>query len=182
MSNLQVIQNIQGWFDVRIYNERVPRENWKLKGDDDQIAFAATFDAASPEARKFAAHGKPYTDNNGNHRVRVTFKIGGRCRWYDENAQAVPRPCNADLDGKKFEVSIQYNELAADPSNPKAPRGYWVNAIQFREADTNPFTAMAGAAAPVVPPQPQPQPQQPADTIPPMFADDPAAAGIDLPY
>lgn len=182
MSNLQVIQNIQGWFDVRIYNERVPRENWKLKGDDDQIAFAATFDAASPEARKFAAHGKPYTDNNGNQRVRVTFKIGGRCRWYDENAQAVPRPCNADLDGKKFEVSIQYNELAADPANPKAPRGYWVNAIQFREADTNPFTAMAGAAAPVVPPQPQPQPQQPADTIPPMFADDPAAAGIDLPY
>ena len=178
MSNLQVIQNIIGWFDVRIYNERVSRENWKLKGDDDQIAFTATFDAASPEARQFAAHGKPYTDNNGNQRVRVTFKIGGRCRWYDEAAQAVQRPCNADLDGKKFEVSIQYNELAADPSKPKAPRGYWVNAIQFREADANPFTAMDGGA--VVPPQSQPQ--QHAETIPPMFADDPAAAGEPLPY
>lgn len=184
MSNLQVIQNIIGWFDVRIYNERVPRENWKLKGDDDQIAFATTFAADSPEARQFAAHGKTYADTGGNQRVRVTFKIGGRCRWYDENAQSVQRPCNADLDGKKFEVSIQYNELAADPANPKAPRGYWVNAIQFREADTNPFTAMAGAAAPVMPPQPQPQqqPQQPADTIPSMFADDPAAAGEPLPF
>lgn len=181
MANLQVIKEIQGWFDVRIYNERIPRENWKLKGDDDQIAFTATFDAASPEARQFAAHGKPYADGNGNQRVRVTFKIGGRCRWYDENAQAVQRPCNADLDGKRFEVSIQYNELDADAANPKSPRGYWVNAIQFREADTNPFTAMTGAA-PVMPPQPQPQPKQPADTIPPMFANDPAAAGEPLPF
>lgn len=180
MANLQVIQNITGWFDVKVYNDRQPRENWKLKGDDDNIAFTATFDAASPEARQFAAHGKLYSDNNGNQRVRVAFKIGGRCRWYNEAAQAVPRPCNADLDGKKFEVSIQYNELAADPANLKAPRGYWVNAIQFREADTNPFTAMGGAAAPVMPPQPQPNQQ--ADAIPPMFADDPAAAGEPLPY
>lgn len=179
MANLQVIKEITGWFDVRIYNERITRENWKIKGDDDQIAFTAIFDAASPEALQFAAHGKPYTDNAGNNRVRVTFKIGGRCRWYDEQAQPCAKPTNADLDGKKFEVSIQYNELAGDPKNPKAPRGYWVNAIQFREADTNPFTAMAGAAAPVIPPQPQPQ--QP-DTIPPMFSDDPAVAAVDLPY
>lgn len=174
MANLQVIKEITGWFDVKIYNERVPRENWKLKSDDDNIAFTATFDAASPEARQFAAHGKPYIDNAGNNRVRVTFKIGGRCRWYDEAAQPCAKPTNANLDGKKFEVSIQYNELVTDPANPKAPRGYWVNAIQFREADTNPFTAMGGASAPVITSQPQqlqPQPQ----TIPPMFEDDPAA-------
>ena len=182
MSNLQVIKEISGWFDVRIYNERVPRENWKLKGDDDQIAFTATFAADSPEARQFAAHGKPYTDGNGNQRIRVTFKISVRCRWYDEQAQPCAKPTNADLDGKKFEVSIQYNELAGDPNNPKAPRGYWVNAIQFREADTNPFTAMAGAAAPVMPPQPAAAQQPQPDTIPPMFADDPAAAGEPLPF
>lgn len=182
MSNLQVIQNITGWFDVRIYNERIPRENWKLKGDDDQIAFTTTFEAGSTEDLRFAVHGKPYTDSNGNKRVRVKFKIGSSCRWYNEQAQPVPKPANADLDGKRYEVSIQYNELESDPNNPKKPCGYWVNAIQFREADTNPFTAMAGAAAPVMPPQPQPQPQPQPDTIPPMFADDPAAAGIDLPY
>jgi len=170
MGNLQVIKEITGWFDVRIYNERVSRENWKIKGDDDQIAFTATFDAASKEAAQFAAHGRPYTDGNGNQRVRVTFKIGGRCRWFDEAAQAVPRPGNAYLDGKRFEASIQYNEIAADPNNPKAPRGYWVDAIQFREAVTNPFTAMTGVDAPVVPPKPQPP--KPNGDMPPMFGDD----------
>lgn len=152
MANLQKIEKIQGWFDVKIYNDRISRENWKLKGEDDQIAFTATFEAGSPEAQQFSAHGKPYTDKNGNQRVRVTFKIGGRCRWYDQQAQPCARPMNAELDGKKYECSIQYNELAGDPNNPKAPRGYWVNAIQFREADINPFTAMDGAAAaPVAP-------------------------------
>lgn len=168
MANLQVIKNIQGWFDVKIYNERVSRENRKLKGEGDQIAFIATFEEGSPEARQFASHGKPYTDGNGNQRVRVTFKIRVRCRWYDGQAQPVQKPSNAELDGKRYEVSIQYNELAADPANPKKPRGYWVNAIQFREADTNPFTAMDGGAvaAPVAAP------------IPPVFSDEQP----DLPY
>lgn len=162
MSNLQIIKKIQGWFDVKIYNERVSRENWKIKGEDDQIAFTTTFDAGSPEAQQFASYGKPYTDKNCNQRVRVTFKIGSHCRWYDGHAQLVQKPANAELDGRRYEVSIQYNELAADPANPKKPRGYWVNAIQFREADTNPFTAMDGGsfAAPVAAP------------IPPVFADD----------
>ena len=168
MENLQKIEKITGWFDVKIYNERVSRENWKIKGEDDQIAFTATFEAGSPEAQQFAAHGKPYTDGNGNQRVRVTFKIGSRCRWYDGPAQPVQKPSNAELDGKRYEVSIQYNELAADPANPKKPRGYWVNAIQFREADANPFTAMDGGAAtaPVAAP------------IPPVFTDETP----DLPY
>ena len=168
MANLQKIEKITGWFDVKIYNERVSRENWKIKGEDDQIAFTATFEDCSPEAQQFAAHGKPYTDGNGNQRVRVTFKIGSRCRWYDGQAQPVQKPSNAELDGKRYEVSIQYNELAADPANPKKPRGYWVNAIQFREADANPFTAMDGGAAtaPVAAP------------IPPVFTDETP----DLPY
>lgn len=170
MANLQIIQNITGWFDVRVYNERVSRENWKLKGDDDNISFTATFDAGSQEAQQFSAHGKPYTDNAGNNRVRVTFKIGGRCRWYDQQAQPCAKPTNAELDGKKFEASIQYNELAGDVNNPKAPRGYWVNAIQFREADINPFTAMVGAAAAPVAPIAAP--------VPPVFPDEQP----DLPY
>lgn len=169
MANLQKIEKITGWFDVKIYNDRVSRENWKLKGEDDQIAFTTTFEAASPEAQQFAAHGKPYTDNNGNNRVRVTFKIGGRCRWFNEAAQPVEKPSNSELDGKRYEVSIQYNELAADPANPKKPRGYWVNAIQFREADTNPFTAMDGGAAVAAPV---------AAPIPPVFSDE----SPELPY
>lgn len=164
MSNLKMIQNITGWFDVKVYNDRQPRENWKLKADTDNIAFTATFDAASQEAAQFAAHGKPYTDNSGNNRVRVTFKIGGKCRWYDENAQPADKPTNTELDGKRYEVSIQYNELAGDPNNPKAPRGYWVNAIQFREAETNPFSAMGATTAGFAAPQPPV-----AAEMPPVF-------------
>lgn len=164
MSNLKMIQKITGWFDVRVYNDRQPRENWKLKADTDNIAFTATFDAASPEAAQFAAHGKPYTDNTGNNRVRVTFKIGGKCRWYDQDAQPAEKPANAELDGKRYEVSIQYNELAGDPNNPKAPRGYWVNAIQFREAETNPFAAMGATTVGFVAPQPPV-----AAEMPPVF-------------
>ncbi len=154
---LKLTQTLTGWFDVKVYNERIPKENWKMKGEDDNITFGVTFAAGDPAAVAFAAHGKPYADSNGNQRLRVTFKIGPRCRWFDANANPVTKPSNIDIDGKPFEVVIQYNEVAGDPTNPKSPRGYWVDAIQFREVLQNPFSAMAGAAP--VPPMPQ-QPQQ----------------------
>lgn len=158
---LKLTQTLTGWFDVRVYNERIARENRQIKGDNDNIGFSATFAAGDPAAVAFSTYGKPYADANGNQRLRVTFKIGARCRWFNENAQPVAKPSNIDLDGKQFECVIQYNELDGDPTNPKSPRGYWANAIQFREVVTNPFAAMAGAA-PVPPmPQQQQQPQQP---------------------
>lgn len=191
MAELKLTKNLTGWFDVKVYNERTPRENWKLKGEDDNIAFTVTFAAGDPAAVAFVAHGKPYADNNGNNRLRVNFKIGARCRWFDEQAQPVGKPANAYLDGKQFECVIQYNELAGDPANAKSPRGYWVNAIQFREVVTNPFAAMPGAAP--VPPQPQPvqpmqQPQRPTGNVgfpppPPedLFAPQPGNVGAPMP-
>jgi hypothetical protein len=158
MAELKLTQTLTGWFDVKVYNDRIPRENWKIKGEDDNIAFTVTMSTTDPQAVQFVNHGKPYADANGNQRLRVTFKIGARCRWFDENAQPVGKPSNSELDGKQFECVIQYNELAGDPTNPKSPRGYWVNAIQFREVQTNPFAAMPGAQP--VPPIPQQQPQQ----------------------
>lgn len=157
---LKLTQTLTGWFDVKVYNERIQKENWKMKGEDDNITFGVTFAAGDPAAVAFSAHGKPYADSNGNPRLRVKFKIGPRCRWFDANANPVTKPSNIDLDGKTFEVVIQYNEVAGDPTNPKSPRGYWVDAIQFREVQQNPFAAMAGASpVPPVPPMPQ-QPQQ----------------------
>lgn len=166
--DLKLTQTLTGWFDVRVYNERIARENRQIKGDNDNIGFTASFASGDPAAVAFSTYGKPYADANGNQRLRVNFKIGRKCRWFDENANPVAKPFNIDLDGKQFEVVIQYNEVAGDPSNPLSPKGYWVDAIQFREAQINPFAAMAGAA-PVPPmpqqqtmpqPQPQPQPQQ----------------------
>lgn len=191
MAELKLTQSLTGWFDVKVYNERIPRENWKIKGEDDNIAFTVTLSTTDSQAVQFVNHGKPYADANGNPRLRVNFKIGARCRWFDENAQPVEKPTNTELDGKQFECVIQYNELAGDPANPKSPRGYWVNAIQFREVVTNPFAAMPGAAT--VPPipqqqaqpvqqqpvqQPQYQQQQMSAPMPPMFGND----NDDLPY
>ena len=157
MRDLKVTDTLTGWFDVKVYNERIARENWKLKGEDDNIAFTVTFAAGDTAAMPFAAHGKPYTDGSGNPRLRVNFKIGTRCTWFDERAQPIAKPLNSALDGKQYECVIQYSTLDGDPTNPKSPRGYWANAIQLREVQRNPFTAMPGAAP--VPPMPQ-QPQQ----------------------
>ena len=159
---LKLTQTLTGWFDVRVFNERIARENRQIKGENDNIGFTASFAAGDPAAVVFAAFGKPYADANGNQRLRVNFKIGRKCRWYDENANPVAKPANIDLDGKMYEVVMQYNEVAGDPSNPLSPKGYWVDAIQFREAQVNPFAAMAGAAPvpPAAVPQQQPQYQQ----------------------
>ena len=154
----KVSDTLTGWFDVKVYNERIARENWKLKGEDDQIAFTVTFAAGDTAAQPFAAHGKPYADNNGNNRLRVNFKIGNRCTWFDEQAQPIAKPLNSVLDGKQYECIIQYSTLDGDPTNPKSPRGYWADAIQLREVQRNPFTVMPGAAP--VPPQPAAVPQQ----------------------
>jgi hypothetical protein len=163
--NLKLTQTLTGWFDVRVYNERIAKENRQIKGENDNIGFTVTFAAGDPAAVAFSTYGKPYADANGNPRLRVNFKIGRLCRWFDENANPVEKPSNIDLDGKQFEVVMQYNELEGDPNKPLSPRGYWVDAIQFREVQQNPFSAMAGAA-PVQPmPQQQPQYQQPTGNI-----------------
>ena len=155
---LKLTQTLTGWFDVRVYNERIAKENRQIKGEADNISFSTTFAAGDPAAVAFSIYGKPYADNNGNPRLRVNFKIGRKCRWFDQNANPVAKPSNIDLDGKQFEVVLQYNEVSGDPTKPLSPKGYWVDAIQFREAQTNPFAAMAGAAP--VPPMPQQQQQQ----------------------
>ena len=134
---------------MRTKAHSLPSSSWARTG---------RFSAGDTSAEPFAAHGKPYTDGNGNHRLRVNFKIGTRCTWFDELAQPIAKPLNSVLDGRMYECVIQYSTLDGDPTNPKSPRGYWANAIQLREVQRNPFTAMPGAAP--VPPQPAAVPQQ----------------------
>ena len=98
---LKLTQTLTGWFDVRVYNERIARENRQIKGENDNISFTATFAVGDPAAVAFATYGKPYADANGNPRLRVNFKIGRNCRWFDANANPVTKPSNIDLDGKQ---------------------------------------------------------------------------------
>ena len=80
--DLKLTQTLTGWFDVRVYNERIARENRQIKGENDNIGFSATFAAGDPAAVAFATYGKPYADANGNPRLRVNFKIGRKAGGY----------------------------------------------------------------------------------------------------
>lgn len=132
---------IEGFFDVRIYQDGKPREQWRLKNDDDNISFSCSLTKVGDFerfAKKFEKNGETY--------YRVTFKIGRNCRWYNERAEAVARPSNESLDGKRFAAKVQYREVIPEDMSGKAPRGYWVSAIMFKAIDDNPFTAMEGSS------------------------------------
>lgn len=173
---MELTEKITGWFDVRKYKDGKPKEQWPIMANDDNISFTTTFNASElPETlREFA---KPY-DRDGVTRYRVSFKISSRCKWFDSNAQSVERPTNGELDGKRYEVRVQYNTVRPkDPNDPKAARGYWANAIQFQEIQDNPFEAfvpqerIAQSIEGVMPPVYQPQ-------------DNPfnGGKGVELPY
>lgn len=170
-------KKLTGYFDVREYKEGKSREQRRLLSNTETIGFTASFNADDAELQQYLQFAKP-VEKNGVTRYYVSFKINYKCNWFDENAQPIERPDSSYLENKPFEVIIRYAVVVPQgvfvptPQNPidKRARGYWANAIQFREVVTNPFAAMPGAAT--VPPmpqhpqqpqyqQPQPQPQQP---------------------
>jgi hypothetical protein len=160
-------KKITGYFDVREYKEGKSREQRRLLSNTETIGFTVSFNADDAELQQYLQFAKP-VEKNGVTRYYVSFKINYKCNWFDENAQPIERPDSSYLENKPFEVIIRYAVVVPQgvfvptPQNPidKRARGYWANAIQFREVATNPFTVMAGAA-PVSPmPQQQPQYQQ----------------------
>ncbi len=137
-------EKMTGFFGVRIYKEGTPKENQKIKSDDEQIELNVVY-ASVPE--KFATFAKNYKNKDGEDRWRVTFKIGTNARWFDGKAQPIDKPNNAVLDGKRWDVRIQGVEIVPDDMSGKSARGYWVNAIQVSEHVDNPFTAFSGGVA-----------------------------------
>ena len=71
----------------------------------------------------------------------VKFKIGKGCKWFEKHngrVKEIARPANAELDGKRYDVCIDYRELNGDPTKQEAC-GYWANAILIAEAESNYF-------------------------------------------
>ena len=155
---------LQGYFDVRKYAKNVERTKRALCGDE-TIAFATTFAPNEvPEALKEFA--REYTNKNGEQRVAVQFKVSRNCKWYDGNTyKPMSKPLDeahtySALEGKKYEVVIDYTALHGDVSKLEA-HGYWANAILLKECDTNPFAEEAAAAG--VPLQAEAPADAPAD-------------------
>lgn len=148
MNELKKQTGLAGFFDVKLFNARVDRSLWKIKGEEDNITFRAVMGYEQAQERQLT--GKEFTGKDGARMVAVTFKIGSRCRWFDELAQEIGKPANDTLDGVRYNVNVQYRELQPDPKNPMSPRGYWANAIQVQKVDSNPFQAMVDRAPVVV--------------------------------
>lgn len=153
-------EKISGYFDVRKYDKKVERKDRKLLAETDNITFNASFPindlpaifkqgdtpdefvklyASRDEVRAAEMEGRqPMAD-----RASVKFKIGSSAKWFNKYGKETTKPSNEELDGEHYEVQIDFKCKAKNPSDDKAPSGYWVNAIMFRKQNANPFEGEA---------------------------------------
>ena len=75
--------------------------------------------------------------------VRVKFKIGANCKWFDKYARPCARPTNAELESKRYMVQLDFTRKEKDLAQPLKPSGYWVNSIMINPIEANPFSGQA---------------------------------------
>lgn len=75
--------------------------------------------------------------------VRVKFKIGANCKWFDKYARPCARPTNAELESKRYMVQLDFTKKEKDLAQPLKPSGYWVNSIMINPIEANPFAGQA---------------------------------------
>ena len=146
-----ITEILQGFFDVREWDAKLERQQRPIIADGKNIAFTVIGDTATGLPNE-----KTVQNKNGETRFVVKFKIGKSCHFYDETGNDVARPHHADLDGKRYEVRIDYVNLT--PSKPLAPSGLWAHSILFREVKQNPFEGLAFTPTPTPTPTTAPDP------------------------
>lgn len=135
------MDDLSGYFDVRKYDAKKAPNERALKSADSMVTFGVAFD---PERlpKELANHAKTVQrKKDGSTYMLVKFKIGNCCKWFekqDGRVKEIERPSNDELDGKRYDVCIDYRELNGDPKKLEAC-GYWVNAILIAEAESNYF-------------------------------------------
>lgn len=139
MATKHKITNLEGYFDVRIFNAKLPREQWAIKGKNDIISFVAR-DVQLPEGNEFS---KVITRPDGTTYNLVKFKIGKNCRWFDKNAKAIATPAPEELEGKRWLAHLYFSVLPKDENQPTKACGLWCDAIMVREVENNPFAEFA---------------------------------------
>lgn len=139
--------NLKGFFDVRVYAEGKEREACKMKADDETIYFVSRFtpDTCPDDLRPYVTEYVSKKDGSTNFRLK--FKVGGRAAWYAPSGAPCARPTNAELEGDRWQVSLDFVNIPADPANPKKPCGLWVNAIQAMRLERYEFAPMVDTSA-----------------------------------
>lgn len=184
-------------FDCKQYNAKLPKEQWRVLGDGENVQCTITY-ALSELPDNFKQNGQPdefirlYSSKKEkedaarqgreitNDRAAVRFKVGANCAWFDKYGRKTERPHNTDLDGKRYEVNIDFARKAKQPGNSLAPSGYWANAIMYREVEDNPFAGQEfekdetpdepEAPEPAAPAAQSPVPAAPAQSAPAQSA------------
>lgn len=125
------MDDLSGYFDVRKYKAEKDQNERGFKAADDMVTFGVAFD---PEhlPKELANRAKTVQrKKDGSIYMLVKFKIGKVCKWFEKQngrVKEIARPDNKELDGKRYDVCIDYRELNGDPKKLEAC-GYWVNAI-----------------------------------------------------
>jgi len=134
------LDNVSGYFDVRVYSAKKTREQRDVAGQDQTITFGVVFNPNDlPQQVSKYAHA--YKDKNGEDRMFVTFKVSKGCKFFEKKngrVVAIERPQHADLEGKRYDACIDFRELNGDPAKQEAC-GYWANGILIAEAESNMF-------------------------------------------
>lgn len=145
MAQSHKTQMLSGYFDCRVFRNGVAKESRPMKQDGETISFSVGF-SEYPDAFKVDGGDEFIKETivNDAKRWYVTFKVGKICAFFDRNGQRAERPTNEMLDGKRWDVCLQYKVLHGDAAKLQ-PRGFWADAIQLKPADEISFEPMEGA-------------------------------------
>ena len=149
-------EKIAGRFDCKVYNPKLPKEQWKLAADDGNVVLTVTYPLAKlPDMFKvngqvdefckfYASRDEQRAAKEANRqpvadRIAVKFKVCANCKWFDATGTKMARPTNEALDGKPVMVMVDFARKAKDATNNLAPCGYWANAIMIKFEDECPF-------------------------------------------
>ena len=135
------MDNLSGYFDVREYSPKKATNERAYKAADSMVTFGVAFDTERLP-KELANHAKAVQrKKDGSTYMLVKFKVGKGCKWFEKQGgrvNEIARPANEELDGKRYDVCVDFRELNGDPTKQEAC-GYWVNAILIAEAESNYF-------------------------------------------
>lgn len=142
------LDNVCGYFDCREFDARKAYADRQMKADSQQIAFNMTFAPdALPECVAEFAKESEYKD--GTRYFKVRMKIGRKCEFLRKEkgfVRRIKRPTNEELDGKRWNVCLDFNALHGD-SDKKEARGYWLNGILLVGTQSDMFADLSDEGA-----------------------------------
>lgn len=142
------LDNVCGYFDCREFDARKAYQDRQMKADSQQIGFSLTFapDQLPEVVSEFA---KESEHKDGTRYFKVRMKIGRKCEFLRKEkgfVRRIKRPTNEELDGKRWNVCLDFNALHGD-SDKKEARGYWLNGILLQGTQSDMFADLNDESA-----------------------------------